>query len=148
MSRVDQLLAPFLREPDKPIILTMARPDERKNLEMLVRVYGESEQLQKLANLVVVMGTRDDLREIAKSQRDILLNVITLIDVYNLYGKVAYPKSHAADDVPCLYRRAALSRGVFINPALTEPFGLTLLEAAASGLPIIAPNDGGPRDIH
>ncbi len=27
------------------MILTMARPDERKNLEMLVRVYGESEQL-------------------------------------------------------------------------------------------------------
>jgi sucrose-phosphate synthase len=36
---------------------------------------------------------------------------------------------------------------VFVNPALTEPFGLTLLEAAASGLPIVATNDGGPRDI-
>ena len=36
---------------------------------------------------------------------------------------------------------------MFINPALTEPFGLTLLEAAASGLPIVATNDGGPRDI-
>jgi sucrose-phosphate synthase len=39
------------------------------------------------------------------------------------------------------------NRGVFINPALTEPFGLTLLEAAGTGLPIVAPNDGGPRDI-
>jgi sucrose-phosphate synthase len=36
---------------------------------------------------------------------------------------------------------------VFVNPALTEPFGLTLIEAAASGLPIIATEDGGPRDI-
>jgi sucrose-phosphate synthase len=36
---------------------------------------------------------------------------------------------------------------VFVNPALTEPFGLTLLEAGATGLPIIATNDGGPRDI-
>ncbi len=36
----------FLNEPDKPMILTMARPDERKNLEMLVRVFGESEELQ------------------------------------------------------------------------------------------------------
>jgi sucrose-phosphate synthase len=34
-----------------------------------------------------------------------------------------------------------------VNPALTEPFGLTLLEAAASGLPIVATNDGGPQDI-
>ena len=46
VQRAMHLLAPFLREPDKPMILTMARPDERKNLEMLVRVYGESEQLQ------------------------------------------------------------------------------------------------------
>ena len=147
LSDVDDMLAPFLRDPDKPMILTMARPDERKNLEMLVSVYGESKELQQLANLVVVMGTRDDLREITKAQRTVLTNVITLIDVYDLYGKVAYPKSHEPHDVPDLYRRAATNRGVFINPALTEPFGLTLLEAAASGLPIVAPNDGGPRDI-
>ena len=44
-------------------------------------------------------------------------------------------------------RSAARSRGVFVNPALTEPFGLTLLEAAASGLPLLATHDGGPRDI-
>jgi len=46
-----------------------------------------------------------------------------------------------------IYRIAALSGGVFVNPALTEPFGLTLLEAAASSLPIVATEDGGPRDI-
>ncbi|MEZ6115672.1 MAG: HAD-IIB family hydrolase [Pirellulaceae bacterium] len=141
------LLEPFFRDSSKPIILTMARPDARKNLEMLVRVYGESSELQALANLVVVMGTRDDLRELASAQRKILLNVLTLIDVYNLYGKVAYPKQHAPHDVPALYRLAAKLKGVFINPALTEPFGLTLLEAAASGVPIVATNDGGPRDI-
>ena len=50
-------------------------------------------------------------------------------------------------DVPELYRLAASTKGVFINPALTEPFGLTLLEAGATGLPIVATNDGGPRDI-
>ncbi len=35
--RSPTILACFLRDPDKPMILTMARPDERKNLEMLVR---------------------------------------------------------------------------------------------------------------
>ena len=140
-------LEPFLAEPDRPMILTMARPDERKNLEMLIEVYGKSEELQQLANLVVLMGSRQDIREFEKSQRKVLLNVLTLIDVYNLYGKVAYPKTHESTDVPDLYRLAASLEGVFINPALTEPFGLTLLEAAASGLPIVATNDGGPRDI-
>ena len=140
-------LACFLRIPDKPMILTVARPDERKNLETLVRTYGKSEQLQERANLVIVMGTRDDVRELPKSQQAIINNVLYLIDRYDLYGKVAYPKTHLPDDVPELYRLATSTKGVFINPALTEPFGLTLLEAGATGLPIIATNDGGPRDI-
>lgn len=144
---ITERLTPFLREPNKPIILTLARPDERKNLEKLVEVYGKSARLQELANLVMVMGTRDDLRKLPKSQQAVINNVLYLIDRYDLYGKVAYPKSHFPSDVPELYRLAASLKGVFINPALTEPFGLTLLEAGATGLPIIATNDGGPRDI-
>jgi sucrose-phosphate synthase len=137
----------FLDEPEKPMVVAMARPDERKNLEMLVRTYGESPQMQREANLVLIMGTRDDLREMPPGQRAVLLNVLTLIDVYDLYGKVAYPKHHKADDVATLYREITRSRGVFVNAAMTEPFGLTLLEAAASGAPIVATNDGGPSDI-
>jgi sucrose-phosphate synthase len=60
---------------------------------------------------------------------------------------VAYPKQFTIADVPVSYRIAALSGGVFVNPALTEPFGLTLIEAAASSVPIVATEDGGPRDI-
>lgn len=137
----------FLDEPNKPIILTMARPDERKNLASLVKAYGESPQLQELSNLVLVMGTREDIRKLPRAQQDVINGVLHLIDKYDLYGKVAYPKQHAPDDVPELYRYVTSLKGVFINPALTEPFGLTLLEAAASGLPIVATNDGGPRDI-
>ena len=137
----------FLDEPDKPLIVAMARPDERKNLERLVATYGESPQLQREANLVLIMGCRDDIREMPAGQRAVLNNVLTLIDVHDLYGKVAYPKHHRADDVPEIYRMIARSGGVFVNPAMTEPFGLTLLEAAASGVPIIATNDGGPSDI-
>ena len=137
----------FLRRPELPLIFTMARPDERKNLETLVRVYGESEELQEKANLLLVLGTRDDLQDLPKAQRLVLNNILFLIDRYDLYGKVAYPKSHKPSDVPDLYRLAQMRRGAFINPALTEPFGLTLLEAAASGLPVVATNDGGPRDI-
>lgn len=140
-------LLPFLREPDKPMVLTMARLDERKNLTKLVEVYGQSPELQRLANLVLVMGTREDIFELPPAQRKIINRVLYLIDKYNLYGKVAYPKTHQPTDVPELYRLAVRGKGVFINPALTEPFGLTLLEAGATGLPIVATNDGGPSDI-
>ena len=70
-----------------------------------------------------------------------------MVDRYDLYGKVAYPKHHRQDQIPAIYRWASNKRGLFVNPALTEPFGLTLLEAAACGLPIVSTDDGGPKDI-
>ena len=137
----------FLNDPENPIILTIARLDERKNLEMLVRVFGESQRLQEIANLVIVLGTRTKIADLTKPERKIFNNVLRMIDDYDLYGKVAYPKTLQPGEVPEFYRLASATHGVFVNPALTEPFGLTLLEAAGTGLPIVATNDGGPRDI-
>ncbi|MEY6431678.1 HAD family hydrolase [Thioalkalicoccus limnaeus] len=137
----------FLREPDKPMILALSRPDERKNIATLVEAYGESDELRDKANLVVVAGNRDDINDLDAGAQTVLTTLLLAVDLYDLYGRVAYPKHHRADEVPILYRLAAASRGVFINPALTEPFGLTLIEAAASGLPIVATEDGGPQDI-
>ena len=137
----------FLNEPDKPLILALSRPDERKNILTLIEAFGESSHLQKIANLLIVAGSRDDIRDMESGSRSVLTNILLLIDSYDLYGKVAVPKTHSSDEVPAIYRLAAASRGVFINPALTEPFGLTLLEAAASGLPIVATENGGPVDI-
>jgi sucrose synthase len=37
--------------------------------------------------------------------------------------------------------------GVFVQPALFEAFGLTILEAMASGLPTFGPKFGGPLEI-
>jgi sucrose-phosphate synthase len=137
----------FLLEPGKPIILALSRPDARKNIPALLVAYGQSEELRKHANLVVVAGTRDDISDLDPGAQEVIGEILQLVDRYDLYGRVAYPKHHSPDDVPLIYRLAASSRGVFVNPALTEPFGLTLIEAAASGLPIVATEDGGPRDI-
>jgi sucrose-phosphate synthase len=144
---VAKLVERFLQRPKKPMILAVQRPDERKNLETLIRAFGQSEALRKLANLVLLIGTRDDVDRLPKGQRKVLQQMLNLIDRYDLYGSVAYPKHHSSDDVAEIYRLAAARRGVFVNPALTEPFGLTLIEAAASGLPIVATNDGGPQEI-
>lgn len=137
----------FLSDPDKPMILALSRADERKNIGTLIKAYGEHSELRKQANLILVAGNRDDISVMDKSTRGVLTDILLLIDRYDLYGSVAYPKHHQPDDVPDFYRLAAQSRGVFVNPALTEPFGLTLIEAAASGLPVVATEDGGPRDI-
>ena len=140
-------LCRFLNEPKKPIILALSRPDQRKNIVTLVEAFGESQELQQQANLVIIAGNRGDILDMDSGAQDVLKEILLAVDLYNLYGKVAYPKHHKPDDVSLLYRLAALSKGVFINPALTEPFGLTLIEAAACGLPIVATEDGGPVDI-
>lgn len=129
------------------MILAISRPDHRKNIATLIEAYGESASLQKKANLVIIAGNRGDIRDMDSGAQEVLTDILISIDQYDLYGKVSYPKHHLADDVSIIYRLATLSGGVFINPALTEPFGLTLIEAAACGLPIVATEDGGPIDI-
>lgn len=140
-------LSRFLTDLNKPIILALSRPDERKNIITLIRAYAEHENLRQKANLVIIAGNRERIRRLEKGARDVLTDILMLIDDYDLYGHVAYPKQHAADDVPEFYRMVTRTRGVFVNPALTEPFGLTLIEAAASGAPIVATHDGGPQEI-
>ncbi|HSM03561.1 MAG TPA: PfkB family carbohydrate kinase [Longimicrobiales bacterium] len=144
---VREELGRFLVKPKRPMVLALARPDERKNFPRLVQAFAETEGLRDIANLVLVAGNRDDIRELPGGARRVLTEILLLVDRHDLYGHVAYPKRHSSADVPDLYRLAASTRGVFVNPSLTEPFGLTLLEAGASGLPLVATDDGGPRDI-
>ncbi|XP_024023596.1 probable sucrose-phosphate synthase 1 [Morus notabilis] len=138
----------FFSNPRKPMILALARPDPKKNITTLVKAFGECRPLRELANLTLIMGNRENIDEMSGTNASELLSILKLIDKYDLYGQVAYPKHHKQSDVPDIYRLAAKTKGVFINPAFIEPFGLTLIEAAAYGLPIVATKNGGPVDIH
>ncbi len=138
----------FFSRPEKPLILALCRPDKRKNISGLIEAYGEDLELQAMANLAVFAGIRKDIDTMEENEREVLTGMLLMMDKYDLYGKMAIPKKHDFElEVPVLYRIAADTRGVFVNPALVEPFGLTLLEASASGLPIVATRDGGPEDI-
>ncbi|MFJ5369185.1 glycosyltransferase family 4 protein [Bosea sp. CER48] len=60
----------------------------------------------------------------------------------------AYPDAHflgvkEGDDLAAIYA----SSDVFVFPSLTDTFGIVLLEAAASGLPVAAFPVQGPRDV-
>ena len=58
-------LARFLKEPAKPMILALSRPDPRKNIIALIEAYHHSPRLQQMANHAVVAGNGDELRETA-----------------------------------------------------------------------------------
>ena len=147
-SEIDNMMHPFLKDLTKPPLLTISRAVRRKNIPSLVEAYGRSEKLKKKTNLILVLGNRDSTSKLDAQQRDVFQKIFEMIDKYNLYGKVAYPKKHLPCHIPALYRWAASRGGLFVNPALTEPFGLTLLEASSCGLPIVATDDGGPKEIH
>lgn len=141
-------LQTFLSQPDKPFILALCRPDAKKNIDGLLHAYGTDKQLQALANLVIFAGIRSDIERMPDGERQVLTELLLLMDRYNLYGKLAIPKRHDVEsEVPEIYRLCAERKGVFINIALTEPFGLTILEATASGCPVVATQDGGPAEI-
>ena len=138
----------FWVAPQKPYILALCRPDKRKNIHGLLEAYGLNPKLQAIANLAIYAGIRKDINAMGDNEKAVLTEMLLMMDYYDLYGKLAIPKKHDFEsEVPELYRLCAESGGVFVNPALVEPFGLTLIEASACGLPIVATNDGGPVDI-
>ncbi len=138
----------FWAKPEKPFILALCRPDHRKNIKGLIEAYGKDKGLRAIANLAIFAGIRKDIQDMQENEQAVLTDMLLQMDKHDLYGKLAIPKKHDfATEVPELYRLCAENRGVFVNPALVEPFGLTLIEASACGLPIVATHEGGPADI-
>ncbi|WP_267388546.1 HAD family hydrolase [Sphingomonas sp. GC_Shp_3] len=137
-------LGEWLDAPEKPIILAIARPVAKKNLVALIRAFAATPALRDRANLVILAGQHD--RSCTPEEQGVLTEMRALGADPVLRGRMVLPRAHDADDVSALYALAARG-GVFVNPALHEPFGLTLIEAAAMGVPVVATGNGGPREI-
>lgn len=96
----------------------MSRPDAKKNITTLVKAYGSNKALREIANLVLIMGNREVIDGMAPGSAKVMEAVLKLIDAYDLYGSVAYPKRHSQDDISDIYLLPAATRGVFVNIAL------------------------------
>jgi len=137
-----------LEAPEKPPLFTMARLDKIKNITGLVELYAKSDALREIANLVVVSGHVDPERSGDAEERQQIERMHELFNQYELDDQVRWlgkhlDKSFAGE----LYRCIADRRGVFVQPALFEAFGLTVIEAMGSGLPTFATCYGGPLEI-
>ena len=137
-----------LDDPNKRPLFSMARLDRIKNLTGLAECFGKSEALQEQCNLILIAGklrTEDstDREEISEIEK-----LYHIIDQYNLQGKIRWlgvrlPKTDSGE----VYRVIADRQGIFVQPALFEAFGLTILEAMISGLPTFGTRFGGPLEI-
>ena len=137
-----------LADREKPIIFTMARLDRIKNLAGLVEWYANSPRLRELANLVVVGGYIDAAVSGDQEEREQIGRMHDLMNRHGLDDRMRWlgmrlDKRFSGE----LYRVVADRRGVFVQPALFEAFGLTVIEAMISGLPTFATCYGGPLEI-
>ena len=132
----------------KPLLFTMARMDRIKNITGLVEWYARNDALRERANLLVVSGHVDVNRSGDAEERAQIERMHALMNEYGLDGSVRWLGKHL-DKSLCgeLYRSIADRRGAFVQPALFEAFGLTVVEAMATGLPTFATRFGGPSEI-
>jgi sucrose synthase len=137
-----------LSDPSKPLLFSMARLDRIKNLTGLVDSFGASKELRAAANLLIVGGQIDPGASQDREEQEQIVWMHELFNRHGLDGEVRWigrrlERPFAGE----LYRFVADKRGVFIQPALFEAFGLTVIEAMATGLPTFATRYGGPFEI-
>lgn len=70
----------------------------------------------------LIMGNRDDIDDMSAGNASVLTTVLKLVDKYDLYGSVAFPKHHNQADVPEIYRLAAKMK-VCCMPHFSFHFG-------------------------
>eukprot|EP00252_Welwitschia_mirabilis_P026179 TRINITY_DN845_c0_g3_i1.p1 TRINITY_DN845_c0_g3~~TRINITY_DN845_c0_g3_i1.p1 ORF type:complete len:820 (-),score=91.00 TRINITY_DN845_c0_g3_i1:267-2726(-) len=137
-----------LSDRNKPIIFSMARLDRVKNMTGLVEWYAKNKRLRELVNLVVVAGDIDPSKSKDREEVAEILKMHDLIEKYALNGQfrwICAQKNRVRNGE--LYRYICDTKGAFIQPALYEAFGLTVVEAMTCGLPTFATCNGGPAEI-
>ncbi|XP_015883968.1 sucrose synthase 7-like isoform X2 [Ziziphus jujuba] len=138
----------YLEDRKKPIIFSMARLDTVKNITGLTEWYGKNKKLRSLVNLVVVAGFFDPSKSKDREEIAEIKKMHSLIEEYELKGQfrwIAAQTDRYRNGE--LYRCIADTKGAFVQPALYEAFGLTVIEAMNCGLPTFATNQGGPAEI-
>ncbi len=134
-----------------PLIILSSRIDAKKNHISALKAYAQDEWLKEHANfLIVVRGMKDVYKEyknLDSPERSVFETLISLIDKEKLNDHVFFLDINGQKELASLYRIASNRESVFCNPALYEPFGLSIIEAMACGLPIVATKNGGPSEI-
>ena len=137
-----------LKDRGKPLIFTLARMDRIKNVTGLLEWYGRDQTLRAEANLLIASGHIDPDDSADAEERSQIERMHELMDKYELDGQVRWLERQVDKERNSeIYRFVADRRGVFVQPALFEAFGLTVIEAMGCGLPTFATCYGGPAEI-
>ncbi len=116
-----------LREPDRPFILYVGKPTERRNLANLIRAFARLRTKEEIPHQLVIVGADlpgdSPFRRVIKEEK-VMAHV-----------KVLGYRSH--EELPAIYNAADM----LVYPSSYEGFGMPVLEAMACGTPVIALNN-------
>lgn len=106
----------------RPFILFLGNVEPRKNLPRLIRAFSQLRKECKIDHQLAIGGSRSwHYPELAESEKSGNMDDIKFIDYVD------------ENDIVALYQASDL----FVFPSLYEGFGLPILEAMASGVPVI-----------
>ncbi len=113
-------------EDDIPVLLYVGRVSKEKNLDVLVKAYMNLLQ-QGVVTRLVITGDGPYREEMEHS----------------LNGSQAiFTGYQSGDDLAVIYA----SSDLLVFPSTTDTFGNVVLEAQASGIPVVVSNVGGPSE--
>lgn len=110
--------AELFKDYEKPILLNVGRVSYEKNIDKFLDT--------KVKGTKVIVGDGPALK-----------------DLKNKYKDVVFLGAKKGEELASIFASA----DCFVFPSLTDTFGLVILEALASGLPVAAYNVTGPKDI-
>ncbi len=115
-------------------IITVSKYQARKNLNSLLEATAQlRNKYSDIAFKLTIIGSKTTDDKYASIYHHI--STLKLNDIVTLHTEIPY------SDMPEHYAQA----DIFIFPASQEPLGYALLEAMASGLPVIITNEIGAR---
>ena len=132
-----------------PVVLSVGRLNPVKGMDRVAAAWAGNESLYSTCNLVMVGGSLD---EPSPSEQEVIASIRTAVpDDHPARSGFVMLGGRPHSDIALILVAASTGLdgrlpggGVYVDGALKEEFGLSLLEALCAGLVVVAPNAGGP----
>jgi glycosyltransferase involved in cell wall biosynthesis len=125
-----ELLKKYNIPTDVPVVTYLGRLDSEKHVGILVRAFAKA--LKKTKAHLMIVGSGNDLENLTE-----LTQTLDIADKVTLTGRIP------EEDKPGIHRIGK----VFVMPSPAELQCISMLEAMASGLPVIGVNDGALHEL-
>jgi mannosylfructose-phosphate synthase len=119
----------------KPTVVALGRLATNKGYDLLVEAFAVTAQRVPDAMLRLAVGGK----KTDKAEKQILADIKARVKEHGLEKRVKFGSFISDEDLPDYYRAADL----FVLSSRYEPFGMTAVEAMASGTPTVVTEHGG-----